>query len=94
MKALVSIGLADNRQFGTRYKRPVPASFAFETFEASIDGTQLALTMPATILSLQAAVCVQLFLVSMLRHNAASRLGGLIVRMALYMPVTWSSFDH
>lgn len=35
--------------------------------------------------SLQAALGVQLFLVSMLRFNAASRLGGLIIRMALQM---------
>jgi hypothetical protein len=40
---------------------------------------------------------VQLFLVSMLRHNAASRLGGLIVRMTFQIglhrcPVRYASF--
>jgi hypothetical protein len=46
---------------------------------------QYAFSQPVCIQSLQAALSVQLFLVSMLRLNAASRLGGLIIRMALQM---------
>ncbi|KAJ8131159.1 hypothetical protein O1611_g2468 [Lasiodiplodia mahajangana] len=37
---------------------------------------------PASIQNIQAALCVELFLISMLKFNMASRVGGTIVRMA------------
>ncbi|KAJ9657651.1 hypothetical protein H2198_004179 [Neophaeococcomyces mojaviensis] len=85
IKALVSISLADRRQSGQRLPRPISPSLVFETYDAALDSIQPAVTRPATISSLQAVICVQLFLVSMLRLNAASRLGGLVVRMAFQL---------
>lgn len=82
VRALISISLADHRQSGRVNAKTVPASLVFSSFAAAIESIQPAVTRPATIAALQAVVCVQLFLTSMLRHNAASRLAGLAIRMA------------
>lgn len=44
-----------------------------------------ALGCPATLRDIQAAVCVQLFLVSFQRYNMASRLVGIIARIAFHL---------
>jgi hypothetical protein len=90
VRAVVSISLADARQSppsaDAAWRRPPPPRhLVFATTDEALTSADLALRRPATISAIQAAVCVQLFLVSMLRLNAASRLGGLIVRMAFHL---------
>jgi hypothetical protein len=98
VRSIMSISLADQRQAdhpnGLRY----PAYVVFSSYDAAVDSLQHVLTKPTSTLGLQAAISVQLFLVSMLRLNAASRLGGLINRMALQLglhrcPARYTSFS-
>ena len=96
IKAILSISLADRRQSSSG-SLPVPDLLVFRTFDDALDSIQAVMTRPVTIHGLQAAVCVQLFLISMLRLNAASRLGGLIIRMAFQLglhrcPAKYTSF--
>ncbi|OQO12327.1 hypothetical protein B0A48_02969 [Cryoendolithus antarcticus] len=98
MRSIFSISLADRRQSGDKgVNRPWPAELVFQDFDSAIESIQFTLAAATTIKALQAVVSVQLFLVSMLRHNAASRLGGLAVRMAFQIglhrcPVRYNSF--
>ncbi|ETI27667.1 hypothetical protein G647_00116 [Cladophialophora carrionii CBS 160.54] len=96
IKAVVSIALADRRQTNT-VSRPVPKALVFTSFEEALNSVHAVMSKPATLQALQAAVCVQLFLVSMLRLNAASRLGGLIIRVLFQLglhrcPARFASF--
>jgi hypothetical protein len=96
IKAIVSIALADRRQTNT-VSRPVPRLLVFTSFEEALNSVHAMISKPATLQALQAAVCVQLFLVSMLRLNAASRLGGLIIRVSFQLglhrcPARFASF--
>ncbi|KAJ0380228.1 hypothetical protein COL26b_001340 [Colletotrichum chrysophilum] len=84
VKSILSISLADSRQRAP-FARPVPSSLVFRTVEEAMSASQFALYKPASIQATQAALAIQLFLVSMLRLNSASRLGGLIVRMAFHL---------
>ena len=84
-RAIMSISLADRRQSGVEESGPYPAELVFQSYEEAIDSVQRAFSSPVCTQSLQATLSVQLLLVSMLRLNAASRLGGLIIRMALQM---------
>lgn len=97
LRSLVSISLADRRQTGTEM-RPVPTQLVFASFNDAIHSVQRVLTDETSMLSLQALISVQIFLVSMLRYTAASRLGGLAVRMAFHLglnrcPVQLSTFS-
>ena len=65
--------------------KPVPSTLVFFSFDDAMNSIQRVLTEETSILSLQALVSVQLFLISMLRYNAASRLEGLAVRMAFQL---------
>jgi hypothetical protein len=85
LRSIMSISLADQRQAGQSSKLQYPANIVHASYDAAVDSLQHVLTKPTSILGLQAAISVQLFLVSMLRLNAASRLGGLINRMALQL---------
>ncbi|KAJ9608455.1 hypothetical protein H2200_007443 [Cladophialophora chaetospira] len=96
IKAIMSISLADRRQTKT-VGRPVPRHLVFNTFEDALNSIHDVMAKPAFLQALQAAVCVQLFLVSMLRLNAASKLGGLIIRLSFQLglhrcPTRYSSF--
>jgi hypothetical protein len=98
VRTVLSISLADRRQspHGPTMK-PIPQVLVYTSFTSAIDSVERTLSTPTTIKGLQAVVSVQLFLVSMLRHNAASRLGGLIVRMTFQIglhrcPVRYASF--
>ena len=96
IKSIISISISDKRQSNTS-GRAVPKHLVFSSFPDALESVQAVMTNPATIQALQAAVSVQLFLVSMLRLNAASRLGGLIIRVAFQLglhrcPVRFSSF--
>jgi hypothetical protein len=98
VRAIISISLADQRQSGHPNRLQCPANIVFPSFDAAIDNLQHVLTKPTSLLGLQAAISVQLFLISMLRLNAASRLGGLINRMALQLglhrcPARYNSFS-
>ncbi|KAF2004059.1 hypothetical protein P154DRAFT_459757 [Amniculicola lignicola CBS 123094] len=85
IQSIMSISLADNRQDPSPSTSTVPTILVFSSYDAAITSLHVALSQATSIQSLQAAICVQLFLVSMLRLNAASRLGGLIIRMALQL---------
>lgn len=98
LRSIMSISLADRRQSsrldGPRY----PNDLVFPSYDAAVDSLRPVLSRPTSIPGLQAAISVQLFLVSMLRLNAASRLGGLIIRMALQLglhrcPSRYQSFS-
>jgi hypothetical protein len=98
VRSIMSISLADQRQAGHVSKLPYPADMVFFSYDAAVDSLQHILSSPTSILCLQAAISVQLFLVCMLRLNAASRLGGLINRMALQLglhrcPARYQSFS-
>ncbi|KAI8685043.1 Fungal-trans domain-containing protein [Fusarium keratoplasticum] len=84
LKSVLSISLADSRQ-GAPVHKPIPKQLVFESVDDAVASSQFALSQPASIRSTQAALAIQLFLTSMLCLNAASRLGGLIVRMAFHM---------
>lgn len=84
LRSMISISLADSRQTGVAMK-PVPPQLVFTSLNHGIESVQCLLTDETSMLSLQALVSVQLFLISMLRYNAASRLEGLAVRMAFHL---------
>jgi hypothetical protein len=97
VRSLVSISLADSRQLGT-HSVAIPTSLVFLSQEHIATSMVFALGCPASLKSIQAAVCVELFLVSMLKFNMASRLGGIIVRMSFHLglhrcPVRYPNFD-
>jgi hypothetical protein len=84
LRSVLSISLADSRQ-GTPLGEAIPSSLLFSTVDDAVSSSQFALCQPASIRATQAALSIQLFLISMLCLNAASRLGGLIVRMAFHL---------
>jgi hypothetical protein len=97
-RSIMSISLADQRQARYPNKLQYPANIVFPSYDAAVDALQHVLIKPTSLLGLQAAISVQLFLVSMLRLNVASRLGGLINRMALQLglhrcPARYNSFS-
>lgn len=85
VRSIISISLADRRHSPSDSQEPYPAELVFQSYDEASTSVQHAFSQPVTMQSLQAVLSVQLFLVSMLRFNAASRLGGLIIRMALQM---------
>ncbi|KAF9700409.1 hypothetical protein EKO04_001499 [Ascochyta lentis] len=98
LRSIMSISLADRRQSNVVHAAQYPAQLVFQSYDDAVDCLQHVLSRPTTIQSLQAAISVQLFLVSMLRLNAASRLGGLVIRMALQLglhrcPARFPSFS-
>jgi hypothetical protein len=98
IRSIMSISLADQRQAGHQFEKPIPACLVFTSFREAMESVQDMLFLPSSIDALQAVVSVQLFLVSMLRLNGASRLGGMIVRMAFQLglhrcPARYADFD-
>ncbi|SPO07420.1 related to transcription activator protein acu-15 [Cephalotrichum gorgonifer] len=84
LRSVLSISLADSRQ-GVPLKSQIPSSLLFGSVDEAISSSQFALCQPASIGAIQAALSIQLFLTSMLCLNAASRLGGLVVRMSFHL---------
>jgi hypothetical protein len=84
IRALISIGIADARQ-APKQAAPPPAHFVFRNVSQLMTDSQFAICLPATFENLQALFAAQLFLVSMLKFNFASRLGGTVVRMAFHL---------
>lgn len=98
LRSIMSISLADRRQSEHLSGKPVPACLVFTSFREAMESVQDMLFLPSSLDALQAVVAVQLFLVSMLRLNGASRLGGMIVRMAYQLglhrcPTRYAGFD-
>jgi hypothetical protein len=98
IRSIMSISLADRRHLGCLGGKPVSACLVFTSFKEAMESVQDMLFLPSSIDALQAVVSVQLFLVSMLRLNGASRLGGMIVRMAFQLglhrcPTRYTGFD-
>ncbi|KAH7121309.1 fungal-specific transcription factor domain-containing protein [Dendryphion nanum] len=84
LRSIMSISAVDRRH----KKESSPeghSQLVFPTLNDAISSVQTVLTAEASIISLQALVSVQLFLISMHRYNAASRLEGLAVRMAFQL---------
>ncbi|KAL3590476.1 hypothetical protein FPOAC2_12668 [Fusarium poae] len=84
VRSILSISLADSRQ-SVAFGKPIPKQFLFNSVDDALASSQFALCQPASLRTTQAALAVQLFLTSMLCLNAASRLGGLIVRAAFQL---------
>lgn len=84
VRAIISISLADTRQM-TSHQEPIPAGLLFSSLENVASYLVFLIGAPASLKNIQAAVCVELFLISMLKFNMASRLGGIIVRMAFHL---------
>jgi hypothetical protein len=84
LRSVMSISVADRRQMEAP-RKILPSTLVFHSFNDAINSIQLVLTEESSILSLQALVSVQLFLISMHRYNAASRLEGLAVRMVFQL---------
>lgn len=99
VRSVMSISLADARQLSGEHASPVPSDLLFLNLDHVASCISFVLGSPASLKNLQAALCVELFLVSMLRFNMASRLGGVIVRMAYHLglhrcPQRYSNFSH
>lgn len=84
VRSIVSISLADSRQ-SSASNSAIPPELVFRDAENLASQVEFALIEPASLQNLQALLAAQLFLVSQLRFNFASRLGGLILRMALHL---------
>ncbi|KAM0317643.1 hypothetical protein ACHAO8_002194 [Botrytis cinerea] len=81
VRSIISISLADSRQ-STKRLSPVARHLIFYN-NAELGSTfQFTMALPATFENLQATISLELFLISMMKFNYASRLGGLAVRMA------------
>ncbi|KAI0198327.1 fungal-specific transcription factor-like protein [Astrocystis sublimbata] len=81
VRSVLSICLADSRQVGGRHD-PFPRDLIYLNQEDVAKSLVFVLNSPASIKNTQAALCVELFLISMLMFNMASRVGGIVVRMA------------
>ncbi|KAF5846201.1 hypothetical protein GGP41_003570 [Bipolaris sorokiniana] len=84
LRSVMSISICDRRQIDTT-RKAVPTNLVFHSINDAIRSTQLILTEETSVLSLQALASIQLFLITMHRYNAASRLEGLSVRMAFQL---------
>jgi len=84
LRSMISISLADRRQTGVAM-RAVPQALVFQSYDDAMYAIMPAITQEISMLSLQAVLSVQLFFLSMLRYNAASRLAGLTARMAFHL---------
>ncbi|KAJ5143748.1 uncharacterized protein N7515_002535 [Penicillium bovifimosum] len=87
IRSIVSISLGDSRQTASSESnpRPVPSVLVFRSVQHIMQDVQSLLEEPTTLPLLQAAFTAQLALTSLLRLNAASRLGGVITRTALHL---------
>jgi hypothetical protein len=84
VRSIMSISVADRRQL-PEGPPGVPSHLVFHTTDEAILALQSFIVQPSSLPNLQAVVSIQIFLISMLRLNAASRIGGFIVRMALHL---------
>jgi len=87
VRSVLSISLADRRQMPRENQNCVPAHLIFNTIDDAASCLSPILMKTPTISGLQAALSVQVFLISILRLNTASRFGGLIVRIAFHLGI-------
>jgi hypothetical protein len=87
IRSIVSISLGDSRQTASSESRlrPVPSVLVFRSIQHVMQEVQSFLEEPTTLPLLQAAFTIQLALTSLLRLNAASRVGGVITRTAFHL---------
>ncbi|RDW67066.1 hypothetical protein BP5796_09815 [Coleophoma crateriformis] len=86
IRAIMSISLGDRRQMPQVEGLTVPpAHLIFQSINDAILATQSMMILPSDFGQLQAILSVQLFLISMLGLNAASRMGGLVIRMVYHL---------
>ncbi|KAL4975176.1 fungal-specific transcription factor domain-containing protein [Aspergillus desertorum] len=86
VRSIISISLMDRRQTKlSSIENPVPAALVFRSVHQAMESLYTLLCSPPTVPILQAAFGVQLFLTSLLRLNAASRVGGIIIRTAFHL---------
>ncbi|KAJ5676136.1 hypothetical protein N7462_009033 [Penicillium macrosclerotiorum] len=87
IRSIISISLGDSRQAERSGSRigPIPASLTFQSVQQVMQDIQGLLANPTTLPLLQAAFMIQLALTSLLRLNAASRVGGVITRTAFHL---------
>ncbi|KAJ5390842.1 transcriptional regulator family: Fungal Specific TF [Penicillium cataractarum] len=87
IRSLISISLGDERQAKSTVseKEPIPAVLVFQNVQHVMQEIQSLLAEPTTLPLLQAAFTAQLALTSLLRLNAASRVGGVITRTAFHL---------
>ncbi|KAF3767019.1 hypothetical protein M406DRAFT_229083, partial [Cryphonectria parasitica EP155] len=98
VRSIISISLADARQLPRGNTPPVPSDLLFVNLDHVASSVSFVLGSPASLKNLQAALAVELFLISILKFNMASRLGGVIVRMAYHLglhrcPQRYSNFS-
>ncbi|KAJ5335121.1 hypothetical protein N7452_007524 [Penicillium brevicompactum] len=87
LRSVISISLGDNRQITSPASKtnPVPAGLVFRSIQHVMQDVQSLLEQPSTLALLQAAFTAQVALTSLLRLNAASRVGGVITRTAFHL---------
>lgn len=87
IRCLVSLSLADSRQVQNPESKigPIPAPLVFQSMQHITQEIQSLLAEPTTLPLLQAAFTAQLTMTSLLRLNAASRVGGIITRTAFHL---------
>ncbi|KAJ5989575.1 transcriptional regulator family: Fungal Specific TF [Penicillium waksmanii] len=87
IRSIISISLEDSRQIETPASKlgPVPVSLVFSTVQHVMQDIQSIFAEPTTLPLLQSAFLAQLALTSLLRLNAASRVGGVITRTAFHL---------
>lgn len=87
IRCLISISLADSRQVQILESKlgPIPAPLVFQSVQHIMQEIQSLLAEPTTLPLLQAAFTAQLTMTSLLRLNAASRVGGIITRTAFHL---------
>jgi hypothetical protein len=86
IRSIVSISLGDSRQTTFETKpSPVSAVLVFRSIQHVMQDVQSLLEEPTTLALLQAAFTAQVALTSLLRLNAASRVGGVITRTAFHL---------
>ncbi|KAL4924566.1 CeGAL family transcription factor [Aspergillus undulatus] len=86
VRSIVSISLMDRRHSNfPSAQSPVPKALVFRSVHQAMESLYTLFCEPPTIPILQAAFGVQLFLTSLLRLNAASRVGGVIIRTAFHL---------
>ncbi|EKV09678.1 C6 transcription factor, putative [Penicillium digitatum] len=87
LRSILSISLGDDRQKTVRSSKinPVPSVLVFRSIQHVMQDVQSLLEKPTSLPLLQAAFTAQLALASLLRLNAASRVGGVITRTAFHL---------
>lgn len=85
VRSVLSMSLADRRQMPREDGKLIPSNLIFVTIDDAVACLTPVMMQPSTLAGLQALVAIQSFLVSMLHLNAASRIGGVIVRIAFHL---------